>query len=235
MFATRSIILGVLAGVLFFGFRFVRDTQAMDVRDVIFEEPLPATVRENFPIRPKQNLLLLRPRTVERDLLKRYSELEDVSVSRTLRGAVKVSARYRRPIAFVAIAGNQQGIDRDGVVFPLSEAHSSVGALPTIKSANTSDRILLLKLLDHWKSDAPNFYSLVKNLETDRMHRLSVEMSDNVFIDWDEMDLQRAVIRAERVIKLRTLFAPKKVPARLKFVTDDRIVMDANWTKSATH
>jgi cell division septal protein FtsQ len=227
-----AVVGGAVAWAGVAGMRYWKTSSSLRVKSIVFAGDVPAALRASFPVKPNENLFLIHPRVLEKDALQKFPELRTLSVRRALNRDVIVTGAYRVPVARSRANGRDLGVDANGELFPLSGI-TPAPDLPTIEAPYLADRQALVRCLDAWKKHAPKFNSLVKKLETDRMGKLSVEMTDDVLIDWDELELDHVVDRAEKILKLRAMFEPKKFPATLKFVTDDRIVLSANWAKKA--
>jgi hypothetical protein len=87
----------------------------------------------------------------------------------------------------------------------------------------------MLACLAAWSSKQPTFSSQITECETDTIHRLQVKLADGTVIDWGALDPRVLSLRTQRVMRVLENYHPAKTPATLRFVTDDRLVMDANW------
>ena len=222
------------AGIFFGGqslIYFWNHSERVRVQAVIFEDNLPEGVKGSLPLKQGQNILLLKSKALEKEALRKFPELKEIHVRRGLDGTVRVKGELRTPVAFLKNVSPSTALDFEGVLFPISDQNRPVDPIPFLKSVYVEDRSLLLQVLEAWREKAPAFYSLVRDLETDRMHRLFVELKDGVRVEWGDLFLSSTVKRAERILKIEENFTPKKVPATLRFITDERIVMDANWVK----
>jgi cell division septal protein FtsQ len=139
-----------------------------------------------------------------------------------------VRGHYREPAAMLVGAASPTGIDSSGVAFPIPPGRTPDTALPEV-DAPARDRAVAVACLGTWQKKLPDFFVVVKKLECDRMRTFHVELSDGVTVDWGTLDTAQAVDRGRKILRLMTQFSPGKAPAHLRFVTEDRIVMDNAW------
>lgn len=211
--------------------RFWHESPTIRIQNVVFDGDIPSGLRSFLDFKQGQNVVTLDLNDKEKDALVHFPELKDVSIRRTVGRDIVVRGHFRRAIAVLEDSGRLMGIDEDNVVFPMSETRQPAAALPVIKCVREEDRARLLEAVKIWKDKVPEFSSVVKNLEIDRMREFHVAQTDDVLIDWGLFDVTSLVERAGNVMRLRKLFEPARRPAALRFVADDRIVMDANWIK----
>ncbi len=211
------------------GAQYWKQSERLRVKQVVFSGELPASLKGSFKVGAHDHLLKIHPLLLEKESLEKFPELKRISIRRTLDRSLIVNGTFRRPIAKLESPGKELGIDNDGIVFALGELLDLPANLPVIECAYPSDRTTVLGILDRWQKDVPNFYSLVKKVETDRMRELYVELTDGVTIEWGNISDANIVQQSQRVLTLREKFTPQKTPAKLILVTTDRIVMDANW------
>jgi cell division septal protein FtsQ len=226
-------VLGLAAWGIYEGREMWTKSEWLRVQNIAYEGDIPESLSGFLGLKRGQNLDLLNLTRKEADALKKYPELKSISISRTLMRGILVEGEARAPVALSEQNGHRVGVDEYGVVFPFSAKRPAPDDLPVIVAPSVDDRVRAVNCLLEWKRAAPRFYSLVKNLETDRMHAFHVELSNGVEVYWGEMDLEHVNIRARHILKLMESFAPKKTPAHLRFVTDDRMVIDANWVRAA--
>ncbi len=208
-----------------------KNSETLRVREIVFTGDLPDRLRASFPIKPNNHLLKLKTADIEKNTLAKYPELEKFSISRGLNRTITVKGKYRTPVAFTHAQGEERAMDRSGVLFRLPESEKPEVPLPWVETASIENRKLFLSYLSTWQKELPDFYSLVKKIETDRMRELVVELSDGVLINWGPVEEADILNKAEKILRFREMFHPVKTPANLLFVTSDRIVMDKNWQK----
>jgi hypothetical protein len=63
------------------------------------------------------------------------------------------------------------------------------------------------------------------------MQIVRVALDDNVVVVWGAMNENDVVERAQNLLRLRNEFTNGHKPATLRFVANDRVIIDANWTK----
>lgn len=224
-----AVVMGLLGFTGVSVVRFWKNSSSIRVKTVVFQGDIPSLLRSSFPIKPEQNLILMQPSRLEKEWLKKLPELKSLSVRRSLDRRVSVSGKFREPFARLAGKPGEWGVDQSGRVFSVDEWGSLPDDLPWVGAASNEDLMNLLQGLSTWKMETPDFYSLVKKIETDKMHATTVELRDGVNVQWGELDQRAIVERTKKLLRLRELFEPRKTPAQLIFVTHDRIVMDANW------
>lgn len=207
-----------------------KSSPTLRVKEIIFSGDIPERLRLSFPIKENSHLIDVNATEIEQNALAKYPELKDFSISRRLDRVISVKGEYRTAVAQTHGQGEPRAMDESGVLFRAPDS-VALETLPRIETASIENRKLLLSYLQTWRKKTPEFYSLVKKIETDRMRELNVELSDGVSISWGPLDEADVVERAKKVLRLRELFQPVKTPASLLFVGGDRIVMDKNWKK----
>lgn len=225
---------GIAAGALWGSVAFAnvwKTSETLRVREIVFSGDLPDRLRASFPVKPNDHLLKISTAEIELNTLIKFPELEKFSVGRGLNRTLTVKGKYRTPVAMTHAQGEERAMDHSGTLFRLPETMHPQKPLPWVETASIENRKLLLSYLSTWEEDAPDFYSLVKKIETDRMRELYVELSDGVLINWGPMEESDILNKADKIIRFREMFQPVKTPANLMFVTSDRIVMDKNWQK----
>lgn len=208
-----------------------RTTPLFKVQAVDIDASLPDGLPGFLAIKPGENLFSLDLGARRTAALTRFRELEDVKIRRTLKRGIYVSGRYRSAMAVVDKNGHPWGVDAHARVFPSGEKNPLPPELPVLLPYRDDHLPMLVRRLQEWKKKTPEFYRLVKFLETDRIRSLNVELHDGVIVRWGTVDDETSVARAENVERLLAAYAPAKRPATLRFVSADRIVMDANWQK----
>jgi cell division septal protein FtsQ len=222
-----AVVAAVLVWVGGLGWRAWQESDYLRVQGVRFEGDIPSRLPPAIPIRDGMRLFDFNSSRLEEETLRRFVELKDVSIRRCLDRTVVIKGEYRDPVALLA-SPSLVGIDAFGVAFPLPKAKIPARPLAVI-DAPARERANAVAVLRLWERKLPAFFDVVKKLECDRMRAFRVELSDGVMVEWGSLDSATAVEKARKVLRLMTAYAPDKAPASLKFVTDDRIVMDAAW------
>ncbi len=204
-----------------------QDAEFLRVQGIRYEGDIPQRLPASIPIREGVGLFSFNANKLEGEAVRRFIELQDVSIGRGLDRTVVVRGRYRAPVAMLA-AGVPTGIDAFGVAFPIPRGRAAAPGLPVI-DAPAKERANAVACLGLWERKLPAFFSVVKKLECDRMRSFQIELSDGVVVDWGTLETAGAVEKAKKILRVMTSFSPAKAPARLRFVTEDRIVMDSAW------
>jgi cell division septal protein FtsQ len=229
--AVVSAVLVWAGGMAWHGYR---QSEFLKVQGVRYDGDIPARLPATIPIKTGIGLFTFDADKIEREAEKRFVELRDVTVGRSLDRHVVVRGRFRTPVAILESAQVPTGIDAFGIAFPIPPGRAPVKDLPVI-DAPARERANAVACLSAWERKLPAFFDVVKKLECDRMRTFRVELSDGVIIEWGSLELPTAVEKASKVMRVMHSFSPDRSPARLKFVTEDRIVMDAAWrTASGT-
>ena len=228
--ARLAFAVAVFAWAASFAARSWQSAAWLQVRSVEYADGLPQRLPETLALSPGRNIFSVKPGRLEKRALERFPELADVDIDRRLDRRVVVSARYRTPIALLERHGKTMGVDASGGVFPLP-GDAPVTGLPELRPAAAAHLSDLVAFLDGGRRSAADFFDDVAFLQTDNMRTLSVELRDGVSIRWGRLDRRTAGAKADRVLRLRRAFAPAKTPASLRFITDDRIVIDKNWAR----
>jgi cell division septal protein FtsQ len=233
--ARTLLILSVAAGVVggAFAAQYVwSHNERLKIRDVIVQGDIPAGLEKSLPFERGRNLILVRPAQAQRAILAAFPELRSVSVRRTWSRNVIVTGHYRTPAAWFEQNGKTHFLDSNGVAFTLPADTVDTAHLPELQCADETDRALLLDCLARWASRYSSFASQIVKCETDTIHRLQVKLADGTVVEWGVVNADALDVRTQHVMRVMEKFHPAKTPARLLFVTDDRLVMDSNWEQA---
>lgn len=224
--------LAVVAGVLVWGAGLAwhawQDSSYLRVQTVRFEGDIPIRLPATVPVKAGARLFSFSSRDLQQDELRRFPELASLSVHRTFDRALVLRGRFREPVALLDPSLVPTGIDPQGLAFPIPPDRVPEHALPLVEAA-ARDRAGAVACLGAWQKKVPAFFDVVKKLECDRMRTFHVELSDGVTVDLGTLDTAEAVDKGQKILRLLESFSPGKSPAHLKFVTEDRIVMDNVW------
>lgn len=227
-----AVVAAVLVWAGGMGWHTWKQSEYFRIQDIRFEGDIPARLPATVPIKKGQGLFSFDTDKLETNAKRRFVELRDVSFRRTFGREIVVRGRFRQPVAVLASASSPTGIDAFGVAFPIPPGETPLQPLPAIEAV-VQERANAVACLGAWERKLPAFFDMVKKLECDRMRAFRIELSDGVVIDWGPLLLDDVVERARKILRLREHFLPHKAPARLTFVTEDRIVMDAAWRPAA--
>jgi cell division septal protein FtsQ len=221
-----------VAGVLVWGAGLAwhawQDSSYLRVQAVRFEGDIPIRLPASVPVKAGARLFSFSSRQLEQEELRRFPELASLSIHRTFDRALVVQGRFRQPVALLDPSTVPTGIDPQGIAFPIPPDRVPERPLPLVAAA-PRDRANAIACLGAWQKKIPAFFDVVKKLECDRMRTFHVELSDGVMADLGDLDAANAVDKGQKILRLLESFSPGKSPAHLKFVTDDRIVMDNAW------
>lgn len=224
--------LAVVSGVLIWlggvAWRQWEDSPYLKIQAIRFEGDIPVRYPATLPVKEGMGLFSFDADKLERDGVRRFSEFRDLSVHRTIDRTIVVRGRFREPVALLGSAAAPTGIDAFGQAFPIPRGHAPATHLPVI-DAPAAERANAVAVLSAWERKLPKFFGVVKKLECDRMRTFRVELSDGVSIEWGSLEIATAVEKGRKILTIMKSFSPEKTPARLIFVTEDRIVMDAAW------
>jgi len=216
--------------------KFWSGSAALRVSGVRFEGDIPPALQQNFTVKPGDHLFKLKLKSMEDAYLKRFPELQTLSISRSLGRAVVIEGHYKKPRALMSFDNRTMGVYGDGTLFPITEHNPVDEKLPFITGASVSPaRAQLVEALDVWKNDAPEFSALVKRLETDNIGTVRVVLDDGVVVQWGEMNENELLVHAANILNVLENFTPTKVPATLRVVSNNRIVMDSSWTRKTNN
>ncbi len=205
-------------------------SDAFKIREIILQGDIPAGLQNKLSFDRTTNMWMIRPANAQRDILVMFPELRAVSIRRSWSRNVVVTGHYRTPIAWFSDKGKTRFIDKGNVAFDLPADTVDPARLPQLQWSAESDRLPMLHALAQWAERHPSFSSQIAKCETDTIHRLQVELADGTVVDWGEFNPASLDLRTERVMRVKENYHAASTPARLLFVTDDRLVMDAHWT-----
>lgn len=220
----------VLGWAGFFGWSFLKSNPYFRIQDVFFEGDIPPGLPQLMAIKTGDNIFKIKSGDKISAAMKEYPQLKSLKINRGIDRRVMVKGVYREPVALVETASGVRGLDEGGLVFSLTESKFPWHDLP-FYSASGPEPIQQksLNFLLEMKNSSADFYSRLKQIETDKMGMLRLTMKDETAVKWGEMDPSALRLRVTRLMKIFERFEPIKQPAALLFVTDDRIVMSANW------
>jgi hypothetical protein len=209
--------------------RFLLSTPLLRVASVSYATPAPAELKDWLGIAPGQNIVRLQTAQREREGLAKFPQLSTLTIERTLDRQIVVSCRLRSPVAIIDRPGRLSGVDADGTVFPLNAMPTP--ERPHLVGTPASEQLrALAALLAQLEKRAPDFYSIVREIETDRMLPVRFVFMNGAVALWGDMGPETALEKAANTLRLFEHFVPARAPATFRFITPDRLVIDANWT-----
>lgn len=220
------LIAGTAAWVLSMGLHAARQTKTLDLKSVVYEGAIPEALPQFLPFKPGQNIFSIKPSKWEVAAKAKFSEIEEISIYRTLFRNVVVDVTPRTPIALVIETDGPRGVDKNGVVFPMKVI--PVEKLPSLQAQNQESRNSLAAFLIAIKSGSPELHKKIESLSLENGW-MEVGLGGGVVVEWGRVDEKNIFDKAKNILRLLTEFSPTKIPAKLRFVTDDRIVMDGHW------
>jgi cell division septal protein FtsQ len=224
------LVLGIVGLAVLKGQSFWETSRWLKIAGVQFVKPPTPALRAFLDIQPGDNIMDLKPNQLEKAGMAKFKQLKNLKIGRRLTRHVVVDFEYRTPFALLEVAGKNIGVDATGVVFPIDELKLTEPLPPTLAGFSPSAELSgTMAALSTIQKEVPEFYSLIKILKTDRMQPLRVVLKNDVVIYWGEMESSNVVGRTENILKVLSQFTPKKSFASLRFVTDDRLVMDSQW------
>jgi hypothetical protein len=84
------------------------------------------------------------------------------------------------------------------------------------------------KFLVTLKSESPELFSELEGLSL-KEGALELRLTNGILIDWGPIDEKNIFDKAKNILRLLHQYTPVRVPAKMSFVTAERIVMDSNW------
>ncbi len=227
-----AIVAGVVVWGAGLGWNAWKSAEFFRITNVRFEGDVPPRLPGTIPVRAGIGIFSFSASDLEAEAKRRYPELGSLDVSRRFDRGLTIRGRYRTPMAMV-VAPIPTAISADGTTFAVPASMTVPSALPVI-DAPVRQRAELVETLHLWQKKVPAFFEVVKKLETDKVHSFHVELSDGVTVDWGDLEPDSSVEKARNVLRLMEFFSPGRTPARLRFVTQDRIVMDASWQSAGS-
>lgn len=223
------VVIGSVAWGSIFLVHFWQTSPYLRIRGIKFIGDIPTKLPEVVSFRPGENIFFVNTSREEKDILREFPELKSVSLWRTPLREIVVSSEFRIPVAVCEKEGELSGIDSSGFIFPFTKENQAKEFLPLIRGFRKGDLPGLMKDLLLLKKETPDFYSLIIRLETDTMNSINFELRDQIFIFWGELEERNLILKAKRVGEVLERFVPLKKPAKLRFVTENRLVIDSSW------
>ncbi len=223
----------VLIWASIFLVHFWNTSPTLRLNEIKFYGDIPENLPDSLSIKPGQNVFLLQISREEKKILREFPELRSISLWRTPFREIIVRGDFRIPVALSQKDGKTFGIDLAGFVFPIHKWNSPKETYPFITEFKRAQLPDLMRALTRLRKEAPDFYSLISRLETDTINSVNVELRDKIFVVWGPLEPEVLMIKAGRVLEVLNNFVPIKKPAVLRFVTENRVVIDANWMAKA--
>lgn len=230
----KTVAGGAIVASLVYGgisaWRFWQTSSSMRVSVVEFAGDIPPALASSFSIKPGAHLFRLDLKKMETDLKQLYPEMEKLSISRGLDRSITVSGRYKKAEALLASDGKTMGVISDGTVFPVRDYNPQDENLVILAGkSSAAARKEKIEELKTWKKGSPEFSSLVKRVETDNIGTVRVILEGGIVVEWGEMVDSELLIDAGNILNVLDRFTPARIPATLRVLSKNRIVMDSNW------
>ncbi len=230
---TTSLI--VLGASIYYGQILWTQSSFFKISQVRFVTIPPLGLPEFLGLKAGQNIFNFNEGPLEMSALSKFPELESIDIVRGLSRDVTVEIEYRKPLATLEWNGKKMAVDRGGVVFSLDEAVSAEKPQPELAGfVPGPDLVQAMAALSTVSQELPDFYSLIKIIKTDKMQPLRLVFSNTSVVYWGDLETETIVGRAKKVQHVFREFSPKKPLAAIRFVTDDRLVLDQNWVQKAS-
>jgi cell division septal protein FtsQ len=223
------VVLGALFVIVAGAARVWEKAKLFQVKAVSYAGDIPEKLPAILRLAPGQNIVTLKPSDLERLGLKAFPELDALRVTRRIDKTVAVSGRYRREVAVLERNGKPFGIDAGGVIFPIGPKNPAKEGRPVIVGNPGNDAADIAAALARLETRHPDFYLAIKEIKTDRILPVSLTLNDGVGVIWGRLAAEDVEEKMTNVMRVRQKFTPKKLPAVIRFVENDRLVVDANW------
>ncbi|MFN0118412.1 MAG: cell division protein FtsQ/DivIB [Elusimicrobiota bacterium] len=231
--------IGILTGIAVVGFgvfslggsanKYWNNSANFKVDRIIWQGDIPKNLPSFLNLKPGTQIFSLKTETLEERAIKKFSELKSLRVSRNLNKDVVIEGEFRSALAISAQNDHLIGIDEKSVVFPLSIPMPQLVNSIWFSMADPTHKTKIVNFLSSVKNEFPDFLKIVKSIETDRIGMLKIVLDNGVIIEWGILEQSNLSQRIKNVLHVLTDMKPMKSSALLKFVTDERIVMDNNW------
>ncbi len=180
-------------------------------------------------LNPGLNIVTMKPSEIEEKTLASHLEFERFVVRRTFRRSLTVDGTYRSSVASLENSSGPKYLSAEGVVFSLPAGVRTDREPVWTGDMSGVDLRRAAAALEALKKNSPEFYKRVKFLKTDRIQPLRLILDSDVVVIWGDFEAFSASARASRIMDVLTRYEPKKAYASLRFIADDRVVMDAQW------
>jgi hypothetical protein len=175
-----AILLGGVGAAAVFGGRasmkFWRTSPLVRATAVQFSDDVPAGLAEFLALHVGDNVFQIHPARMEQEALLKFPELESLSTRRTLDRRILVRGKFRKPVFRIQPSPNPMGVDEQGILFPIKTANRVPDSVPVLAGAGITDRASWILFAKELEQKLPEFYSLVKRVETDKIHGNIVEL-----------------------------------------------------------
>lgn len=232
-FSKISLVAGAAMSVLWVGREgrhFWNTSPLLKVTAVDYIGFIPPGLTEFLGYKSGMNIFWVRPAAMRRGALRTFPELRNLDIERRWDRSVVVRGTARRPLAAYGPEENRKAVDETGTVFPLTVDAEGTEPLARVDPIpDESIRIPVARLLAELSRSAPEFYSTLKFVKTDKINSVILITDEGVTIYWGTTNLAQADQKSNRIAGVFQRFHPADHRATLRFVEADRVVLNSYW------
>jgi cell division septal protein FtsQ len=165
---------------------------------------------------------------LEAELAKENPAVAQIDVRRTLSRRVLVTGIERRPLVRVANDGNGVGLDAEGVRFPLPAAAEAQENLILLSGrAESAHGGAAVRFFAKLKSLSGGWTAAITEIQIPAPGEWIYVLSNGTQVHWGnpDDDDKTAALKAQRLDEALTHQLVSGLPARVDFVSEDRIVV----------
>ncbi|OVE78433.1 hypothetical protein BVX98_00285 [bacterium F11] len=228
---TKFVVFGALlfGGGLWLG-RFWHSSPLLKVQHVFFKGDLPKGLADFLSLHSGQNIFLVPTGRLEKNALVHFPALKKINIARKKDRSIHVTGFYRTPLAYLPDGSEKRAIDENGVIFPIHSDMKSPEHLPSFSGlVSDLERKRMAGALDVIKKNRGEFYKQLKEIKTDKMGQVKITLIDDIVIYWGKFVSQSVLLKSKRIDATLKRFRPIIKNASMRFVLDNRIVLDENF------
>ena len=212
---------------------FWNHSSLIRIDDIRYQGDIPAGLPRFLSINKGKNILLLPTRRLTKEAQQVYPELEELAIRRHWDQSVSITGKYRMPLSYWEDETGLKAIDKNGILFELPIGLSVPEHLPIVRGTPYVESMeTVAQSLSLVKTKSPEFWKRFQSLEIEPLGQTKITLVDDILIYWGEIQPQTILPKAERVEKLLSEFHPTGTLASLRFVRENRIILDSHWEKN---
>lgn len=203
------------------------------ISQITYSGDIPNGLAEILSLDEEQNFFLFSPAARENEALRQFPQLESLKIkrriTRTLAREVRIMGEYRVLLGHIRVKGRMYGFDKNGVIFPIEDRLLVDGGhYPVVVTHHSEPNIKpIARVLESWRAKKPEFFSQVIEISVEPDIELLIKLQNGAEVIWPLTE--ELLDRVDHILRVLARFEPVKAPATLRFVTDQRIVMNSNW------
>ena len=229
-FIKLTVFTFLIAGITLAAWKFWNTSPWIRIQAIHFEGDVPQALQKKILGFSGKNILKLKTGQMEKEFREAYPELKSLTLHRSWDRSIRVTGSYRDPVAFLSRSRYPQAIDSDGFLFRFNKEMPVPQGNPLLTGDLSSETLKKVAgTLFLFRKNIPSFYKRLQTIKTDRMRGTKITLFDDILLYWGDLNPKDDVIKGRRVQEILNRFHPQKKQATIRFLEDNRVVLDVNW------